>query len=48
MNNAKELQDRIDEFNQEIAIGLSAYENGEFSDAFVVMEELRQKFAVKD
>ena len=39
-------QERIDEFNREIEIGLNAYRNGEYIDGNVVILELRNKYAL--
>ena len=38
-------QERIDEFNRQIEIGLNAYKNGEYVDGNVVIAELRKKYA---
>ena len=38
-------QERIDDFNREIEIGLNAYKNGEYVDGNVVIAELRKKYA---
>ena len=38
-------QERIDEFNREIEIGLNAYKNGEYVDGNIVIAELRKKYA---
>ena len=38
-------QERIDEFNREIEIGLNAYKNGEYVDGDSVIAELRKKYA---
>ena len=38
-------QERIDEFNREIEIGLNAYKNGEYVDGNTVIAELRKKYA---
>ena len=35
-------QERIDEFNREIEIGLNAYKNGEYVDGNVVITELKK------
>ena len=38
-------QERIDEFNREIEIGLNAYKNGEYVDGNIVISKLRKKYA---
>ena len=38
-------QERIDEFNEAIEIGLNAYKNGEYVDGDSVIAELRKKYA---
>lgn len=38
-------QERIDEFNREIEIGLNAYKNGKYVDGNDVIAELRKKYA---
>ena len=38
-------QERINEFNREIEIGLNAYKNGEYVDGNIVISELRKKYA---
>lgn len=37
-------EERINEFNKEVEIGLNAYENGEIFDGNTVMAQIRKKY----